>query len=84
MIPIQIPIHNFCNLAVSEMIYKDHHIQMTYNLFHLHCFDLWYIMCNFCNLEVLQMTYQDHHVKITYDSHHLQCLYLWYCVVNHQ
>ena len=31
-IPIQIPIHTFCNPAVSEMIYKDNHIQITYNL----------------------------------------------------
>ena len=49
MIPIQIPIHNFCNLAVSEMIYKDHHIQITYNLFYQQCCDLLYMICNFCN-----------------------------------
>ena len=33
MIPIEIAIHTFYNLAASEMIYKDHHIQITYNLF---------------------------------------------------
>ena len=33
IIHIEIAIHNFYNLAASEMIYKDHHIQITYNLF---------------------------------------------------
>ena len=33
MIHIEIAIHTFYNLAASEMIYKDHHIQITYNLF---------------------------------------------------
>ena len=33
MIHIEIAIHTSYNLAASEMIYKDHHIQITYNLF---------------------------------------------------
>ena len=69
MIPIQIPIHNLCNVAVSEMIYKDHQIQITCKPFYQHCCDLFYMICNFCNWELLHMTYQDHHVQMTYNSH---------------
>ena len=67
VIPIQIPIHKFCNLEVSEMIYKDHHIQITNNLLlPMLCWSLVYDM-HFYNLEILQMTYHDHHSAVTHD-----------------
>ena len=65
LIPIQIPIHNFCNLPVSKMIYKDHHIQITYNLLLPTLF--WSLLndMHFYTLEILQITYYNHHLHMT-------------------